>query len=49
VSAPASASAAKHQKHTTPASAQPGPTLIVEAVWRDQLIPARSSIRAVSQ
>jgi hypothetical protein len=49
VSAPAIARAAKNQKQTTPASAQRGPTLIVEAVWRDQLIPARSSMRAAFQ
>jgi hypothetical protein len=49
VSAPAIARTATSQKVTTPASAQRGPMLIVEAVWRDQLMPARSSARAVFQ
>ena len=47
--APASASAAKIQKLTTPTFAQPGSTLMVEAVWRDHCQEARSNRRRVFQ
>src|SRR3954471_19733616 len=39
--APATASSAKTQKHTTPAIAEPRVTLAVEAVWIDQSSPPR--------
>ena len=49
MNAPAKASSAKSQKHTTPAIAAVRSTLIVDAVWIDQSLPARSSIRRVVQ
>ena len=49
VNAPITASTAKIQKQITPVIAAVRPALIVDAVWIDQSIPPRSSIRRVVQ